>query len=103
MILSPQYTDDSYARSIGATTETYVASTRLAANLVSIVMEIATILTKYGRQIAKGAADIISSTARTFVQTTKETVQVHEQELERATTETSTTSHATKDTADFKW
>ena len=98
MPLSPLDTADFYARSMGATTETYVASARLAANLVSIGVEVATAATKYGRHTAKGAADIISNTARTFAQTTKETVQVHEQELRGASTETAT-SYPSKDTA----
>jgi two-component sensor histidine kinase len=106
MTLFPIYTVDFYTRNIGAMAETNIASTRLASNLVSIVMGVVSNAIKYGGQSAKGAADIISNTAKTFAQTaTKEGIQVPEQERVRETTAaeatTSTTTYASKDSTDL--
>ncbi len=66
---------DIYARTIGAMTEAYVASTRIATNTLFAGIETARATTNYTRQNAKEASRITSNTARTFAQTTKETVQ----------------------------
>jgi uncharacterized membrane protein YgcG len=77
MMLSPREMADIYARTIGAMTEAYVASTRMATNMVFAGMEAARATTNYTRQNAKEAARITSNTARTlFAQTAKERVQV---------------------------
>ena len=76
MILSPREMAEIYARTIGAMTEAYVASTRMATNMVFAGMEAARASTNYARQNAKEGARITSNTARTFAQTAKETVQV---------------------------
>jgi hypothetical protein len=72
----PREMADIYVRTIGAMTEAYVASTRMATNMLFAGIEAARATTNYARQNAKEAARITSSTARTFAQTTKETVQV---------------------------
>jgi hypothetical protein len=77
MMLSPREMADIYARTIGAMTEAYVASTRMATNWVFAGIEAATATMNYARQNAKEAARITSNTARTLsAQTVKETVQV---------------------------
>jgi len=74
---SPTQIADIYARTIGAITEAYVASTRMATNLLFAGIEATKATTNYTRQNAKEAARITSNTAKTFAQTaTKETVQV---------------------------
>jgi hypothetical protein len=72
----PREMADVYARTIGAMTEAYVASTRMATNVLFAGIEAARATTNYTRQNAKEAARITSNTARTFAQTAKETVQV---------------------------
>ena len=75
----PFYTremDDIYVRTIGAMTEAYVASTRMATKVLFAGIEAARATTNYTRQNAKEAARITSNTARAFAQTAKETVQV---------------------------
>ena len=72
----PKEMADIYARTIGAMTEAYVASTRMATNLVFAGMETVRATTNYAKQNAKEVARITSSTARTFTHTAKETVQV---------------------------
>jgi hypothetical protein len=67
---------DIYVRTIGAMTEAYVASTRMATNVLFAGIEAFRATTNYTRQNAKEAARITSNTARTFAQTAKETVQV---------------------------
>jgi hypothetical protein len=67
---------DSYVRTIGVMTEAYVASTRMATNVLFAGIEAFRATTNYTRQNAKEAARITSNTARTFAQTAKETVQV---------------------------
>jgi hypothetical protein len=67
---------DIYVRTIGAMIEAYVASTRMATNMLFAGIEAARTITNYARQNAKEAARITSSTTRTFTQTAKETVQV---------------------------
>jgi hypothetical protein len=64
-----------YARTIGAMTEAYVASTRMATNMMFAGMEASKATTNYARQNAKEAARITSNTARAFAHTAKETVQ----------------------------
>jgi hypothetical protein len=76
MLISPIEMADIYARTIGAMTEAYVASTRMATNLVFAGMEAARAATNYTRQNAKEVARITSNTARTFAPTAKEMVQV---------------------------
>jgi hypothetical protein len=74
---SPREMADIYTRTIGAITEAYVASTRIATNVLFAGIEATRATTNYTRQNAKEAARITSNTARTFAQTTaKETVQV---------------------------
>jgi hypothetical protein len=67
---------DVYVRTIGAMAEAYVASTRMATNMVFAGIEATRATTNYTRQNAKEASRITSNTARTFAQTAKETVQV---------------------------
>jgi hypothetical protein len=73
---SPQQIADIYARTIGAMTEAYVASTRMAINVLFAGLEATRATTNYTRQNAKEAALVTSNTARAFAQTAKETVQV---------------------------
>ncbi len=73
---SPTQMADIYARTIGAMAEAYVASTRMATNLLFAGVEATRATTNYARQNAKEASRITSSTARAFGQTAKETVQV---------------------------
>jgi hypothetical protein len=76
MPFSPGQIADIYARTIGAITEAYVASTRMATNLLFAGIEATRATTNYARQNAKEAARITSNTAKTFAQTSRETVQV---------------------------
>ena len=73
---SPREIADIYARTIGAMTEAYVASTRMATNMMFAGLEATRATTNYARQNAKEASRITSNTARAFAQTAKETVQV---------------------------
>ncbi len=73
---SPQQIADVYARAIGAFTEAYVASTRMATNGLFAGLEATRATTNYTRQNAKEASRITSNTARAFGQTTRETVEV---------------------------
>ena len=73
---SPREMANIYARTIGAMTEAYVASTRMATNMMFAGMEATRATTNYTRQNAKEASRITSNTARAFAQTAKETVQV---------------------------
>lgn len=73
---SPEQIADIYARTIGAMTEVYVASTRMVTNMLFAGMEATRATTNYARQNAKETARITSNTARTFAHTAKETVQV---------------------------
>jgi hypothetical protein len=72
----PREMADIYARTIGAMTEAYVASTRMATNVLFAEMEAARATTNYTRQNAREAARITSNTARIFAHTARETVQV---------------------------
>lgn len=74
---SPREMADIYARTIGAMAEAYVASTRMATNMMFAGLEATRATTNYTRQNAKEASRITSNTARAFAQTAKETVQVH--------------------------
>jgi hypothetical protein len=67
---------DVYARTIGTMTEAYVASTRMATNMLFVGIDASRATTNYTRKSVKEAARITSNTARTFAQTTKETAQV---------------------------
>jgi hypothetical protein len=73
---SPRELSDIYARTIGAMTEAYVASTRMATNMLFAGVELARATTNYARQNARETARITANTARTFSQTARETVQV---------------------------
>ncbi len=73
---SPQQIADIYARTIGAFTEAYVASTRMATNMMFAGLDATRTTTNYARQNAKEASRITSNAARAFAQTAKETVQV---------------------------
>ncbi len=72
---SPQQIADIYARTIGAFTEAYVASTRMATNMMFAGLEVTRATTNYTRQNAKEAARITSNTARAFSQNARETAQ----------------------------
>ena len=76
LFFSPGQIADIYARTVGAITEAYVASTRMATNVLFAGIEATRATTNYARQNAKEAARITSNTARTFAQTSRETVQV---------------------------
>jgi hypothetical protein len=87
MLLSPREMADIYVRTIGAMTEAYVASARMATNLVFAGMEAARATTNYARQNAKEGARFTSNTARTFAQTAaKEIVQVEGEQPGGSTT-----------------
>jgi hypothetical protein len=73
---SPQQVADIYARTIGAMTEAYVTSTRMATNMMFAGLEASRATTNYARQNAREASRITSNTARAFAQTARETVQV---------------------------
>jgi hypothetical protein len=73
---SPTQLADIYARTIGAITEAYIASIRMANNLLFAGIEATRATTNYTRQNSKEVARITSNTARTFAKTAKETVQV---------------------------
>jgi hypothetical protein len=77
---SPRQMADIYTTTIGAMAEAYVASTRMATNMMFAGMEAARATTNYARQNAKEASRITSNTARGFAQTAKETVQVQGEE-----------------------
>jgi hypothetical protein len=72
---SPQQIADVYTRTIGAMTEAFVASTRMANNAMFAGLDATRATTNYTRQNAKEATRITSNTARAFAHTTKETVQ----------------------------
>jgi hypothetical protein len=76
LFFSPGQIADIYARTVGTITEAYVASTRMATNVLFAGIEATRATTNYARQNAKEAARITSNTARTFAQTSRETVQV---------------------------
>lgn len=63
---SPQEMANIYARTIGAATEAYVASTRITANMMFVGIESIRATTNYVRQNAKEAARVTSNTARAF-------------------------------------
>jgi hypothetical protein len=89
-MLSPREMADIYARTVGVMIEAYVASTRMATNMMFAGMEAARATTNYARQNAKEAARITSNTARTFAHTAaKETVQVQEEESTGGTSQAS--------------
>ena len=77
LFFSPGQIADIYARTVGTITEAYVASTRMATNVLFAGIEATRATTNYARQNAKEAARITSNTVRTFAQTSRETVQVH--------------------------
>jgi hypothetical protein len=77
---SPREMADIYARTIGTMAEAYVASTRMATNMMFAGLEATRAATNYTRQNAKEASRITSNTARAFAQTAKETVQVQGEE-----------------------
>src|ERR671916_1452023 len=77
---SPQQVADVYTRTIGAMTEAFVASTRMATNMMFAGLEATRATTNYTRQNAKEASRITSNTARAYAQTAKETVQVQGEE-----------------------
>ncbi|MDP9016083.1 MAG: hypothetical protein M3M87_04925 [Thermoproteota archaeon] len=72
---SPQQLADVYARTIGAMTEAFVASTRMATNVLFAGLDASRATTNYARQNAREAARVTSNTARAFSQTARETVQ----------------------------
>jgi hypothetical protein len=73
---SPEQIADVYTRTIGAMTEAFVASTRMATNVLFAGLDATRATTNYTRQNAREAARITSNTARAFSQTARETVQV---------------------------
>jgi hypothetical protein len=76
LFFSPGQIADIYARTVGAITEAYVISTRMATNMMFAGIEASRATTNYTRQNAKEASRITSNTAKTFAQTSRETVQV---------------------------
>ncbi len=72
---SPQQVADVYVRTIGAMAEAFVASTRMATNVLFAGLDATRATTNYARQNAKEASRITSNTARAFSQTARETVQ----------------------------
>ncbi len=68
---SPQQIADIYARTIGSMTEAYVASTRMATNMIFAGLDATRATTNYTRQNAKEASRITSNAARAFAQTAK--------------------------------
>ena len=72
---SPQQIADVYTRTIGAMTEAFVASTRMATNVLFAGLDVTRATTNYTRQNAREAASITSNAARAFSQTARETVQ----------------------------
>jgi hypothetical protein len=80
---SPREMADIYARTIGSMAEAYVASTRMATNMMFAGIEASRATTNYTRQNAKEASRITSNTARAFAQTAKETVQVQGEDEQR--------------------
>ena len=72
---SPQQIADVYTRTIGAMTEAFVASTRMATNVLFAGLDASRATTNYARQNAREATRITSNTARAFSQTARETVQ----------------------------
>lgn len=78
MFFSPGQIADIYARTIGAMTEAYVASTRMATNVLFAGIEVTRATINYARQNTKEASRITSNAANAFAQNAaKETVQVH--------------------------
>jgi hypothetical protein len=75
LFFSPHQIADVYARTIGAFTEAYAASTRMATNFVFVGLDATRATTNYTRQNAKEAARITSNTARTFSQTGRQAAQ----------------------------
>jgi hypothetical protein len=72
---SPQQIADVYTRTIGAMTEAFVASTRMATNVLFAGLDVTRATTNYTRHNAREAARVTSNTARAFSQTARETVQ----------------------------
>ena len=70
---SPQQIADVYARTIGTMAEAFVASTRMATNVLFAGLDASRATTNYARQNAKEAARVTSNTARAFSQTARET------------------------------
>jgi hypothetical protein len=96
---SPREMTDIYARTIGAMTEAYVASTRMANNVLFAGIEATRATTNYTRQNAKEASRIASNTARAFAQTARETVEVQGEERGgNAPTTTTTATFASQGT-----
>jgi hypothetical protein len=62
LFFSPHQIADVYARTIGAFTEAYAASTRMATNFVFVGLDATRATTNYTRQNAKEAARITSNT-----------------------------------------
>ena|SRR3712207_6011502 len=73
---SPQQVADFYTRTVGAMTEAFVASTRMATNVMFAGLDATRATTNYARQNAREAARVTSNTARAFTQTARETAQV---------------------------
>src|SRR5918996_3358667 len=69
---SPREMADIYTRTIGAITEAYVASTRMATNVLFAGIDATRATINYTRQNAKEAARITSNTARAFAHTSRE-------------------------------
>ena len=75
---SPQQIADIYTRTIGAMTEAYVVSTRMATNTMFAGLEATRATTNYARQNTREAARLTSNTARAFAQNARETVQAQQ-------------------------
>jgi len=79
---SPQQIAGVYTRTIGAMAEAYVASTRMANNVLFARLDATRATSNYTRQNAKEASRTTLNKARSFAQTAKETVQVRLRKIE---------------------
>ena len=98
-LFSPREIANIYARTIGAMTEAYVASTRMATNVLFAGIEATRATTNYTRQNVKEASRITSNTVRAFAQTARETVQVQGEERGGSAGSSSTFSAGTGSTS----
>ena len=92
LFFSPREMTNIYAKTIGAVAEAYVASARMANNMMFAGLETKRATTNYTRQNAKGVSRITSNTARAFAQTAKETVEVQDEEQRGVTSTGGSTS-----------
>ena len=75
LFFSPREMTNIYPKTSGAVAEAYVASARMATNMMFAGLETTRATTNYARQNAKGVSRITSNTARAFAQTAKENLR----------------------------